>query len=82
VPAREGGVSEIHVHRTGREREVVKIETTQHLYALEADVTANNIGQRQAPSPAMSWDDSLGNIRTLDAWRKALNFSYEFERGQ
>jgi predicted dehydrogenase len=80
VPAREGGVSEIHVHRTGREREVVKIETTQHLYAIEADVVANSIGRRQAPSPAMSWDDSLGNMKTLDAWRKALNFTYEFEK--
>ena len=79
VPAREGGVAEIHVHRTGQEPEVVRTETTQHLYAIEADVVAENITRRQAPSPAMSWDDSLGNMKTLDAWRASFGFKYQFE---
>jgi hypothetical protein len=28
----------------------------------------------------MSWDDTLGNMRTLDRWREAVGLSYESER--
>ena len=31
-------------------------------------------------SDAMNWDDSLGNVRTLDMWRAAMNMEYEFEK--
>jgi len=28
----------------------------------------------------MSWDDSLGNMQTLDRWREAIGLAYDFER--
>jgi aryl-alcohol dehydrogenase-like predicted oxidoreductase len=49
------------------------------LYAIEADTVANNIVRRQAPSPAMSWDDTLGNMRALDQWRGQIGMVYEAE---
>jgi len=28
----------------------------------------------QAPHPAMSWDDTLGNLKALDQWRDRVNY--------
>jgi aryl-alcohol dehydrogenase-like predicted oxidoreductase len=47
-------------------------------YALEADAVARHLADRQAPQ--MSWDDSLGNMAALDAWRAAIGLSYPSER--
>ncbi len=48
-------------------------------YSIEADTVARHIADRQAPSPAMSWDDTLGNMRTLDRWRQAVGVVYDAE---
>jgi hypothetical protein len=40
------------------------------LFTYEADMVATHIAQRQAP--AMSWDDTLGNMRLLDRWRQEI----------
>ena len=29
----------------------------------------------QAPYPAMTWDDTLGNLKALDEWRKKINYN-------
>ena len=81
VPARDGGSSKIIVHRRGeqRPREVV-VESPRGIYSIEADTVAANVPRRQAPSPAMSWADSLGNMQTLDRWREAVGLVYEFEK--
>jgi predicted dehydrogenase len=80
APARNGGMSKFFVHRTGQEipQEVV-IGPTPFLYSIEADLVAESIPRRQAAPPAMSWDDTLGNMRTLDWWRRAIGLKYRFE---
>jgi predicted dehydrogenase len=50
------------------------------LYAVEADTVAHHTADRQASPPCMTWDDSLGNMRTLDAWRKAVGLVFDVER--
>ncbi len=78
--SREAGTSTILVNRYGEgEREVV-IESDGDLYGIEADTVAANLARREAPSPAMSWADTLGNMRTLDRWRAALGVVYEAEQ--
>lgn len=72
--------AEIIVARDGQQQETVLVESKGSSYTFEADVVAANIEKRQAPSPAMSWDDSLGNMRTLDAWRLAIGLTYPQER--
>ena len=74
---RQGGRSHITVTRTGEPPREIAIETADWLYAIEADTVARNVKARQAP--AMSWDDSLGNMRTLDAWRAAIGLTYPVE---
>jgi len=58
----------------------VFVKPTFGLYTIEADTVAAHIVQRHAPSPAMSWDDTLGNMKTLDAWREAIGLEYECEK--
>ena len=81
IPPREGGKTSIFVHRAGRgEPEEIMVDSPRWLYAGEADTVAANIARRQAPAPAMSWDDSLGNMRALDLWRESIGLVYESEK--
>ena len=81
IPARDGGDEKIAYQRSGdKEPTEVVVHADRPIYAIEADVVAANIERRQAPSPAMSWDDSLGNMHTLDRWRHAIGLTYEAEK--
>ena len=52
--------------------EEITVETPDWLYAIEADAVAAGISDREVAWPGMRWNDSLGNMRTLDAWRAAI----------
>ncbi len=81
VPGRDGDAGNIVVHRNGEERpEEIVVEADRGVYSLEADTVAANIENRQAQPPAMTWDDSLGNMRTLDLWRESIGLVYDSER--
>ena len=67
------GFSKIIIFKGGIPDEIV-VESDLGLYATEADHVAGHIAARQAP--AVPWDDSLGNMRTLDAWRKSIGLTY------
>ena len=57
----------IEMHRQGAEPEAVNAPGGAPLYAIEADTVARGIDQQQAAPPAMTWADSLGNMRALGA---------------
>jgi len=83
VAARDGGApSKIIVNRRGKPAEEIDIESPITSFAHEADVCGRAImdGRTEAPSPAMTWADTLGNIRTQDAWRDAIGLVYESEK--
>jgi aryl-alcohol dehydrogenase-like predicted oxidoreductase len=80
VVSREGGRSVILVERQGQPPREIAVETSEWLYGLEADTVARHLAARQAPAPAMSWEDSLGNMRTLDRWRQEIGLVYRAER--
>ncbi|MSR64404.1 MAG: oxidoreductase [Verrucomicrobiae bacterium] len=75
------GTPNITVHRNGdkKPREIF-IKEKRGLYTVEADTVAAHIAKRQAPSPAMTWDDTLGNMKTLDQWRASMGFLYNSEK--
>ena len=72
--------TEIVLSRQGKDPETIALDTPLTSYTLEADMLARHIPERQAPPPAMTWDDSLGNMRTLDSWRLAVGVTYPMER--
>jgi predicted dehydrogenase len=81
APGREGGTSKIIVEKKGAPApEEILVETSEWLYALEIDTVGRNIGRLQAPAPAMSWDDSLGNMRALDLWRESIGLRYDVDQ--
>lgn len=73
----------IIVNRNGeKEPREYTVEATNTSFGLEADVFGNAVlaGQTQAPSPAMSWGDTAGNIATLDRWREQVGVVYNQEK--
>ncbi|HEX3814303.1 MAG TPA: aldo/keto reductase [Mycobacteriales bacterium] len=70
--------TKIVLHRAGADVEEIVVEPAG-LYAAEADTVAAHVAERQAP--AMSWADSLGNMKTLDLWRAEIGLQYPAERG-
>jgi predicted dehydrogenase/aryl-alcohol dehydrogenase-like predicted oxidoreductase len=83
--ANRGGpdIAKIIVHRNG-EKEPTEITNVAHVtsFTLEVDVFGDAVaaGKKQAPAPAMSWGDSLGNIKLLDAWRQQIKVEYAIEK--
>jgi predicted dehydrogenase/aryl-alcohol dehydrogenase-like predicted oxidoreductase len=73
-----GAETTILVGRHGQaEPRRIVVESSDDLYGAEADVVAAHLDARQAP--AMSWEDTLGNMRALDAWRREIGLVYELE---
>jgi len=68
---REPGESTIIVN--GEETTVV---ADRSIYAYEADMVAANIEGRQGASPAMTWADSLGQAKAIEAWLDAVGVQY------
>jgi predicted dehydrogenase len=70
--ARQGLQTSFTVKREGQAAETVRIRTDRPTYALQAELVATSLQGLEAPWPAMSWADTLGNMRALDEWRSAL----------
>lgn len=77
TPPAKTGVGLI-VHRHGEPAREIKVEFDKDLYGNEADTVARYLEARQ--SPMMSWEDTLGNMSTLDRWRAAIGVVYDVER--
>ncbi len=73
----------IEVHKDGQTRRV-DIPVARTSFSYEADYVARAIaaGRQQPESPAMSWDDSLGNLAALDLWRESVGVTFEEETAQ
>ena len=71
----------ILVQKTGESAPTeILVDGSAALYSIEADTVARHIPDRQAPPPCMTWDDSLGNMATLDAWRAAVGLVFDVEK--
>jgi predicted dehydrogenase len=70
----DGGEAQLLLQKNGQPPEMLTV-TAAPLYALEADLVAHHVaqGHREASWPAMNWNDSLGNMRVQDQWRRALD---------
>jgi predicted dehydrogenase len=65
-------------HPGKSEPEEIIIAVDRDLFTYEADTVAENIVHRQ--SPTMSWDDTLGNMKLLDQWRREGGIVYDSEK--
>ena len=70
---------EILLTRPGdAEPQAIAVAVDRDLFTYEADTVAAHLADRQAP--AMSWLDTLGNMKLLDRWREEAGLVYEQER--
>ncbi len=72
--------NKIVVQKLGQPAEDILIDSPVPLYAVEADTVAEHIASRQAPPPCMTWNDTLGNMVVLDAWRAAIGLVFDVEK--
>ena len=77
VPSAGGEATTIAVQSGGEAREET-FDPGVSPYAMEADVVAQNIEAREAPQ--MSRADTLGNMKTLDEWRRQIGLIYDNEK--
>ncbi|MBL8027822.1 MAG: aldo/keto reductase [Fibrobacteres bacterium] len=72
-------ICRIIVHKKGEEAKEITVPAAKTTFALEAELIAKSISRQQAPAPAMTWADSLGNMRALDMWREAVALTFADE---
>ena len=60
----------------GGDIQTVAIDNSLDVYAVEVDTVAEHLEKRQADPPCMSWEDSLGNMGTLDRWRESIGLVF------
>lgn len=70
------GPIEIFSHQK-QQTAIVETDPGFHKYAMEADAVAEALPALE--SPLVSWQDTLGNMRTLDQWRAAARVVYHSE---
>lgn len=71
--------TKIVVRRPKMEPEEIEIPNEKNRYTLQVDSIAQCISRGEKECPAMSWGDTLGNMQTLDRWRKAIGLIYDEE---
>jgi len=78
--AKDGGTWTIEVRKNGEsDPQSISENESRSLYTIEADTVADAIHSGKVETKAMGWEDTLGNMRTLDLWRREIGLSYEEE---
>lgn len=80
LPGEGGRPVGLILNREGQPPEDVPVTLDQPLYALEADAFGRALLAGKRSVPEMSPADSMGNIRTLDHWRRQVGVSYSADQ--
>lgn len=78
---RDQGLGKIDIIKGGN-TETVSVNESAHVYSFEAEAASLAIiaKQQEFSAPGMSWKDTLGNLRVLDAWRKDAGIEFSVEK--
>lgn len=79
IITRGGAERTFRLHRRGAERPEEIVVAAPDVYALEADAFAAALRAGARAVPAMSPEDTLGNLAALDRWRAAIGLRYPGE---
>lgn len=78
APGKEGGPYHSTFKVSSNDQtEIIDFKGPEHLFFFEAELASQTIlkEKTEAPYPAMTWEDTLGNLKTLDKWRKIIGYS-------
>jgi predicted dehydrogenase len=73
------GPARLILQKTGAAPEEITCGPATDLYTIEADAVGDAVTRGARESPAMSLEDSLGNMALLDKWRAAVGVRYDGE---
>ena len=77
MPGRDGGPyhAKIIINKNENE-EIVDVKGPEHLFFFEGELASQCIAKEKTepPYPAMTWEDTLGNLKALDSWREKVNY--------
>jgi len=77
APGRDGGPyhSTIKIIKNDK-TESIDFKGPEHLFFFEAELSSQTIIKQklQVLYPGMTWEDTLGNLKTLDQWRNAVGY--------
>ena len=77
MPGRDGGPYHTKIRVITNDVDNVAVFTCpEHLFFFEAELACQCIAKEkiQPPHPAMTWEDTLGNLKALDTWRDMINY--------
>jgi len=66
----------------GETFEDIEVPFDKELYEYEADEVEAHVKQQSNAPRAMSVEDTIGNMETLDRWRTAIGMVYNKEKGE
>ena len=79
LPNVDGGVSRMQAYLAGGKcPDMIRVESGP-LYAMEADAFARALALGHKDVPENTTADTLGNMRTLDQWRRSIGLRYPCE---
>lgn len=79
---KQGGTTDIVIHRANQSDEVMAFEDPRWLYTFEIDAAGRAIrtGRQEFDPPGPTWADTLGNMTVLDRWRASIGLQYSIEK--
>ncbi len=77
LPGRIGSEATIAIERRGWDPDVIDVPLDEGVYTTEVDAVNGFVRSGERSTPAMSWDESMANMRTLDRWRAAIGLRYD-----
>lgn len=71
------GPVQIEYTKYGQPTEIIPVELEEsNIFTIEADCVADAIAQGSHECKYMNWQDTLGQVRAMDAWRKDIGLQY------
>ena len=78
MPGRDGGPYHSTFKITNNNHtEIIDFKGSEHLFFFEVELASQTILKEkiEVPYPGMTWEDTLGNLYTLDEWRRRIGYS-------
>lgn len=72
------GAVEVEYTRYGKDKEIIPVPLEEtNIFAIEADAVADDVLQGHHECKYMTWEDTLAQVKSMDAWRKDIGLKYK-----
>lgn len=72
------GPIQIELTEYGKDTQTIPVTLDEtDIFAIEADAVAEAITEGRKECKYMTWNDTLGQVRAMDKWRKEIGLTYK-----